>query len=184
MGQLSKRLPNFLSRISLFGDLLQAEEVEFAYVDSVLEDFENDRALNTITLNNIARAEKAFGIVADKEKSLDDRRSALMAKMRGSGTITPAFLKNLANAWGNGDIDVVEGTASYVVKIKFTSLYGLPPNMDDFKAIIEELKPAHISIVYEYSYMTYSEFESFNKTWLDWDALNKTWSQLEVYKGV
>ncbi|MNN78327.1 hypothetical protein D3C81_1948730 [compost metagenome] len=30
---------------------------------------------------------------------------------------------------------------------------GIPPNLDDLKAVIEEIKPAHMKVEYEFSYL-------------------------------
>ncbi|MNE88949.1 hypothetical protein D3C80_1863070 [compost metagenome] len=30
---------------------------------------------------------------------------------------------------------------------------GIPPNLDDLKAVIEEIKPAHMQVEYEFSYL-------------------------------
>ncbi|MMZ67964.1 hypothetical protein D1872_306060 [compost metagenome] len=30
---------------------------------------------------------------------------------------------------------------------------GIPPNLDDLKEVIEEIKPAHMKVEYEFSYL-------------------------------
>lgn len=54
--------------------------------------------------------------------------------------------------------------------------------MNEFKEAIANMKQAHMSVTYEYTYLVWIEFDSYNKTWDQWDALNLTWDQFEIYR--
>ncbi|MNJ78365.1 hypothetical protein D3C77_761030 [compost metagenome] len=43
--------------------------------------------------------------------------------------------------------------AEWSFTIKFIDTLGIPPNLDDLKAVIEEVKPAHMKVEYEFSYL-------------------------------
>jgi hypothetical protein len=58
---------------------------------------------------------------------------------------------------------------------------GIPSNIEDLKAIVRELVPAHLAIAYEYNYFIWDEFDEKNWTWDEFDALNLSWDELEVY---
>ena len=51
-----------------------------------------------------------------------------------------------------------------------------------FINFIELNKPAHLGYKIVYSYMTWDEFDRYNKTWDAWDSLNLNWNDREKYK--
>ena len=83
-------------------------------------------------------------------KPLSDRRSVIKSKLRGSGKVDHIQIKLVADAYTNGDV-VVSFNGHIVVK--FTSNYGIPPNLDDVKNALEDVKPAHLAIDYEFRYL-------------------------------
>ena len=81
-------------------------------------------------------------------------------------------------------VEVIDDNANYRFIIKFIGILGIPGNMADLTITIEEIKPAHLSYVFEYTFLTWNEFDNYNKTWNEWDALNLTWNEFEKYKEV
>lgn len=126
--------------------------------------------------------EKALGIETDVSKSYAFRRTRVISKLRGTGTTTVAMIKNVAESFSNGDVEITEHPELYSIDVTFVGVYGLPPNMDDLTAAIEEIKPAHLAYVYIFTFMTWSEFDAYNYTWDQWDALDLTWDEFEAYK--
>ena len=110
--------------------------------------------------------ETAYGIPVDVSKDLDFRRTRLLSKLRGQGTPTAELIRSVAASFANGQVDVVEHNDQYYFVVKFVSVMGVPPNIDDLTAAINEIKPAHLSLVYEYLFR-------------QWGLLNPyTWGQL------
>ncbi|MBN2981973.1 MULTISPECIES: YmfQ family protein [Cohnella] len=101
--------------------------------------------------------EKEFGIETDETKPVDQRRSNLISKIRGTGTVTIELLKSIGESYTNGKIEVTQQPALYRFTVKFVDNVGLPPNIDDLKAAIEEVKPAHLDVQFAYRYLTVSE---------------------------
>ncbi|MTI57494.1 MAG: DUF2313 domain-containing protein [Geosporobacter ferrireducens] len=130
----------------------------------------------------LERWERELGIPVNNTKPIAYRRSVITSKLRGSGTVTVELIKNVSESFINGEVEVVENPESYRFTIKFVGVRGIPPNMDDLKKAIEEIKPAHLTAVYHYTYLIWDEYDQANKTWDQWDALNLTWEQLECYK--
>ena len=94
--------------------------------------------------------EKEYGIVTDRNKPLDERRSVVKSKMRGGGSLSAAQIKIVADSFTNGDVAV---SLNNGILIEFTSVIGTPPNMDDLKTALELIKPAHLPISYKYRYL-------------------------------
>ena len=92
-------------------------------------------------------------------KPIEQRRSVIISKMRGSGKVSASMLKNVAQAYDRGSIEVSVQPSEYRVTIHFRDTFGIPPNLGDLKSAIEEIKPAHIAIDYALRYLTIAEVE-------------------------
>jgi len=118
--------------------------------------------------------EEALGIPVDISRPLDFRRSRIESKLRGLGTTTKQMIENVAASFSNGEVEVIECNGEYRFDIKFVGTIGIPPNMDDLTAAIEEIKPAHLAFIYVYLYRTWAMVSH-----LTWDeAAAYTWDQL------
>lgn len=182
MNRLTKRLDYRLDKVDAFRELTDAEVVEFEHLDGEMADMESNMSLSGTTARQIDRREAWFGIASVASKPLAQRVSVLLAKLRGQGTTTPAFIKNVAKSYQYGEVEVVEDEVPYTVRIVFESILGVPPNMDDFKATMEEVKPAHLVFEYIYKYNTWDMLEAFHKTWEEWAATGVTFEGLMTYK--
>lgn len=130
----------------------------------------------------LSRWEKIFGLEIDVSKSNEFRRERIKAKIRGQGTTTKQMIVDVASSFSNGEVEVIEDFPNYKFKIKFVGVKGIPANLTDLTITINEIKPAHLSFEYEFTFVTWNEFDSYNKTWNEWDGLNLTWDELETYK--
>ncbi len=95
--------------------------------------------------------ERALALRTDAAAPVAYRRTRVLSKLRGAGTTTVAMIKNVAESFSNGEVDVTEDPAVYRIDIKFV----IPPNMEDLTAAIEEIKPAHMEYDYIFIYRTY-----------------------------
>ncbi len=182
MNRLTRRLDPRLDKIDAFRELTDTESVEFEHHDLALKDLESNMTLSGTTSSMIDRREAVYGIASNPSKPLDQRVAVLVAKFRGQGTTTKAFIKNVAISFEYGEVDVVDDEAPYTVNIIFESVLGMPPNMDDFIEALEEVKPAHIAFIYTYKYNTWDDFEAFHHTFDEWEAIHVTWDELMTYK--
>ena len=113
--------------------------------------------------------EKALGLETDVSKPYGFRRTRIESKLRGLGTTTKELVKNVAASFSNGDVDVIEHNDEDYFEIIFVGTLGVPPNMEDLTAAIEEIKPAHLAYEYVYKYRT-------------WDMVSHlTWGQAGAY---
>ena len=126
--------------------------------------------------------EDAYGIPHEVMKPFEYRRTRIESKMRSQGITTVAMIKNVAESFSNGEVDVIEHPAEYRFDIKFVGTLGIPPNLNDLSTAIEEIKPAHLAYAYVYTYITWSDVEKYNHTWDEWDAKNLTWNDFEIYR--
>ena len=109
----------------------------------------------------LCRYERMLGIPVDVEKSYRYRRERIRAKLSGTGATTASLVRNVAESYTNADVELLEEIADYTVKIRFVGTSGIPGNIDNIKATIEEAMPAHLKIVYEYIFNTYGSVGTF-----------------------
>ena len=183
MGRLLDRLDWRLGKVDVFAETARAEELEFDWLYKVLDALDKNMTISETTEDAIARKEAWFGVAPDASKRLSDRVAVLVAKHRGQGTTTEAFLRNVALSFDYGDIFVDDTTADYTVLIIFNDVMGVPANLDDFYAAIMEVMPAHLAVDFVFRYLTWDMYEGYNRTWDEWDAVHVTWDELEVYDG-
>ena len=115
----------------------------------------------------LSKWEEFVGLSVDPGKPLDQRRSAVIARFRGTGTVTKAMIKAVGESFENGTIDVTEDNANYTINIEFVDARGVPPNLSDLHYALREIVPAHLEITYEFTYTTYNEIKRFYGTYQD-----------------
>ncbi|ANF98703.1 phage portal protein [Paenibacillus bovis] len=114
--------------------------------------------------------ENELGIVSDATKPLEQRRAVVESKLRGGGKFSGALVKNVAEAYDGGTVKVTFQPERWNFTIQFVDTHGIPPNLDDLKAAIEEIKPAHLSIEYKFSYLLIREIHEI-KTLTEMEAI-------------
>ncbi|WP_338463479.1 putative phage tail protein [Brevibacillus borstelensis] len=104
-----------------------------------------------------------------------DRRSAIKARMRGTGTATKEMIRSVVESYTNGTVEITEHNDRYAITIKFVSNVGIPPNYESAKAAVLEIIPAHIGVEFTNEY---SLWQDVRKT--TWGNLaNYTWGDVK-----
>lgn len=153
--------------------------------------------------------EKELGIEYNPSMGIDSRREIIKAKLRGRGTATKDMIKNTAEAFSGGEVDVIEYPEEYRFVVKFIGVKGIPRNMPGFIDMLGIIKPAHLGYEFKYTYTVWhmlkdwgivwgkidtywGDLDSFNwneinnHTWLETRKIvepehNMTWNELRVY---
>ena len=89
--------------------------------------------------------------------SLQDRKDRIIYTLLSKNIFTPQVLKEQAKIFTNGEIEVIENYNDYSFIIKFTSIVGIPQNLDNFKNFIYINKPAHLNFSIEFRYNTHNQ---------------------------
>jgi uncharacterized protein YmfQ (DUF2313 family) len=114
----------------------------------------------------LSRYEKIYGLTVDVSKSDTFRRERITAKVRGVGTVTKQMLEDVAASYSNGEVEVTENPSDHSFSVKFIGTLGIPGNMADLTLTIEEIKPAHLSYIFEYVYNANSRLSLFTHSQL------------------
>lgn len=150
--RMLKYLPSYYATSRYMKSIQYAQGSEIDSLNQALDEILNQYFVLTATWG-LDYWEKELGIPTEAHKPLSQRRSVILSKIRGIGTVTIAMIKNVAEAYDGGTVEVSQEPALYKIVVKFIDTIGIPPNLDDLKAAIEEIKPAHLAVVYEFSYL-------------------------------
>lgn len=163
-----------IARNSLMEDLFNSIEMQ---VDTGRKDISQYNTYTFIidsTEETISRWEKFMELKPVDNYSLQDRIERVIYTIQAKGLFTPSFLKEQAKIFTNGEIEVIENFNDYHFIITFTSVIGIPPNMDNFKEMIELNKPAHLTYEIRIRYRTWGELSPYK-----WEELEPfTWDEI------
>jgi hypothetical protein len=173
-------LPRYYETSRVMRTILQAEGVEFDKLRQALDDTLNQFFVRTATWG-LDRWEEELGLPVTPDQLESERRDKIISRLRGYGTATITVVKQVAEAYDKGAIDIVEDHAAYTITVQFVDTTGVPPNLDDLKAAVRAVVPAHLDIKYEFNYFIWDELDKKLWTWDQLDALALTWDELEVY---
>jgi Uncharacterised protein conserved in bacteria (DUF2313) len=161
-------------------EIIKAEAVEFETLNNTIADVLAQFFVDTTTWG-LSYWERACGIPVDESKPIDQRRSVIKSKLRGIGTVTVDLIKNVAEAYSYGEVDVTEDYANYTVIVTFVGERGVPANLTDIENALREIIPAHLAINYKFTYLRWSELDSYGWTWDALDAQMLSWDEFEIY---
>lgn len=144
--------------------LTQGLEQEMARLRSAVQLTENQFFV-LLADKNLAEHEKDVGLNPDLSTDLDARRSRVLSKLRGTGTVTKAMIKNVAASFVNGEIEITEYPSQYLFSVAFTSKQGVPYNIADIQNMIEDIKPAHLAVEYIFTYRLWQDVKNDLQNW-------------------
>lgn len=178
---MNSYVPPFLQEARIYEAVLGAEGAEFDQVRTSIEDILKQLYVETATWG-LDLWEQMLGLSSYAGKPVDQRRSRIISKLRGYGTVTVSLIKNVAESYVYGTVEVTEHPELYSFTVKFVDPRGIPPNLDDLKAAIEEIKPAHLALQYEFTCTVWGELNTWAKNWGDLNALGLTWDALMTWR--
>lgn len=178
---LMKYLPWYYGKSATMKEIQESIAKEFGIFGYYMENAQKQFFVDTATwgLNNY---EKELGIKTNMNLDFEERREIIKAKLRGRGTTTKEMIKNTAEAFSGGEVDVIEYPEEYRFIVKFIGVKGIPKNMQGFIEMLETIKPAHLAYKFKYTYTTCQMLIDWNVT-CD-EAKTMTCTELKTYERV
>ena len=137
-------------------DVLEIEEnILNECIESTLNQFYVDSA--TYGLNCW---EKMLGI-SKNTFDIHTRRENIKAKMRSRGTTTVSVIKNICEAYSNGEVDIIVNHSDHSFVIDFIGSIGIPRAFAELDKTINEIKPCHLAHSYRFNYNTHSNLANY-----------------------
>lgn len=175
---LSKYVPPFINNMSIMKTIYNSQGAELGSLYYYIHDLLKQCFIDTATWG-LSNWEEEFGIITNLSLSYEQRREILKAKKRGQGTTTKAMLKNAAQAFSGGEVNILEDNVNYSFTVQFIGVKGIPRNIQAFINMLEDIKPAHLGYTFKYTYTNWDYLDSKNLTYNTAEA--NTWDALEIY---
>lgn len=176
--RLLRHLPEFYARDGLIRMVMDAAAEPTGDVMYGFRELLRQFYVSTATWS-LSEWEQELGLTVDPTKPVERRREQVLAKLRGTGTVTRDMIIRTAAAFSGGVVDILEYPAESRFVIKFIGVLGIPANMAGFIQMLQLIKPAHLTFSFEYSYTLWDDVKPLN--WAS--AGTRTWNELRTYEG-
>lgn len=155
--RLMQHMPKYYRDIVEIEELQKAIDLQLDELDIMSNEVLKQFFIYTATWS-LPIWERIFGLtVGDTTSNLKERRENIISKLRSYGTTTKEMIARVAKAFTNGEIEVIEDNPNYSFTIKFTSIVGIPDNLENFKKVVATIKPAHLNFNVEFRYNTHNQ---------------------------
>ena len=157
---MSNRLIKKVSKIarnSLQEDLIRTLDLMCEYAKNDIQKYKELLFIAFFNEKQVKNYERFMNLEFKKGWSLQDRKDRIIYTLLSKNIFTPHVLKEQAKIFTNGEIEVIENYNDYSFMIKFTSVVGIPQNLDNFKNFIYINKPAHLNFSIEFRYNTHNQ---------------------------
>lgn len=124
----------------------------------------------------LSRFERDLGITPSGGLSAAQRRERVTAALLSGTVCTPAHLKEVIERVAGVTVNIIEHPEDYAVEIAFADVYGTPRYLDDLKAAVRKILPAHITDIYTFLYKLVQDYYEYTLSGLS----ESTLSELEV----
>lgn len=175
--ELLKLLPPIYQDSSFIKYIINSLTIEINLFNEYLQDLLNNLYVDTATWG-LDYFEKELGITTDINKSCEERRELIKTKKAGQGTTTIQMIKDTANIYTGGNIDILEENEINKFTIKFIDIKGIPRNLIDFENTIKDIKPAHLNYEIVFFYNVWKFIMDGSLKWVD--ISTKTWEQISI----
>jgi Uncharacterized protein conserved in bacteria (DUF2313). len=176
---LMKYMPDYYITSKVMNELENSNSLELGRLNYKIRDIKNQLWIDTATWG-LSYWEKEYGIETNLLLGYEQRREVLKAKKRGQGTTTKQMIKNVAETFSGGEVNIIQDNPNYAFVVQFVGVKGIPKNMQLFKDMLENIKPAHLGYTIKYTYTVWNVLKE-NKLTCN-NAKLKTWDELKVYE--
>lgn len=155
---LNRRINKLNAIDPLTQAILSAIGGEMDLTDKEIDQLGRDQFFDVCSIERLRAYEKEAGITPLETQTEEGRRSAVEAKWKSSGKVDVAMLQAVANSWKNGRVDV--DFVKNKIQITFSDEYGLPTDRKGLEIALDDVKPAHLPIIYLIRYLMVSDIEA------------------------
>lgn len=162
---MSNRLIKKVSKIarnSLQEDLIRTLDLICEYAKNDIQKYKELLFIAFFNEKQVANYERFMNLTHKDGWTLKDRKDRIIYTLVSKNIFTPQTLKEQAKIFTYGEIEIIEDYGNYSFTIKFTSVVGIPQNLDNFKNFIHINKPAHLNFSIEFRYNTHGQIKDKN----------------------
>ena len=155
---LINKLPSFYDN-DIVKPIQNALNIEADSINNTVEDTLNQFFVSSVTYG-LDNWESMLGI-SKNNFDIQTRRENIKAKMRSRGTTSINVIKNICEAYSNGEVDIIVNHSDYSFEISFISTIGVPLSFEEMDRVVNEIKPCHLAHSYKFNYNTHADLSKF-----------------------
>ena len=171
--QLIKNLPTDERKSLIINEILHAAAIEF---DSLVTDQnknEFELFIDTAVKSLFIHA-RDLGVSIGSGLSLAEQRELITAYYRATFEQTnDETIKSVASSFSGGKVEINPTNKDGVFEIKFVDTWGIPSNMEGLKSALNVIIPAHLELVYKFSYLLIRDVDKMTLNDLETMTLNQ-----------
>jgi len=168
-----KHLPKYERTNKLIVEILRAIAIELDKLTMETEQNYSELFIDT-AIRALSIHERDLGI-QNSTLTNRQRRELIIAHYRATlEQTTDETIKNVASAFGNGEVEINPTVTDGVFEIKFVGSFGIPDNMQGLMDTLDVILPAHLGVIYTYIYNTWGDV-----SFMTWGSASVyTWEEL------
>lgn len=171
-------LPGYYRKSQVVKDLYAVITAALERLDADISELERDMFIATTA--DFSHHESDVGLAAISADT-ETKRARVISRLQGTKLLTLAELERIVTDFDKTGCTIKEDYENYTVTIIFSGRKGQPYNFKQIRTTIEELKPAHIMINYEFMKNTWADMRDKLGIWANTHQF--TWSGIKVYDG-
>lgn len=168
--QLLRRMNKLNAMDPMVRNVMEAIATEMELSDAQVRQLVDDMFFDTCSEAMLDFYEREAEVAPMAGQDLDGRRASVEAKWKSSGRVDIEMLQAVADSWKNGKVDV--DFVNNKIQITFVDQFGLPADRAGLELAMDEVKPAHLPIIYFVRYIMLADVESMSLTELQSHALS------------
>lgn len=142
---IKRYLPEYLAKDKNFKATLDAESLEHERLKAMISAYLDEQFVNTAA-EMLDRYED-FVAEYHSDETDEQRRGKILAKYQGLATSTLEYLTSQAEKFSGQEVIISEDTNDYSMNL---SVDSKAKNIDKLTAFIEQYKPAHLGLTYDF----------------------------------
>jgi hypothetical protein len=185
--ELKLYLPIILQDIAEYDALSSAETPILEDIEEKTNRIVEDSFLTTMSEARLAEWEKALGIIPS-EDSLEQRRSVVLARFRGTGKLNKSLIEAMVGAFTGGTASVTFADGIISVKVAPPSSTFNDFSLEKLTDELAKRKPAHLLLNIELAYITWEQVKNNFSSWgeiresfTDWEEFRLYYTSQEAY---
>ncbi len=158
---ISDNLPAFIMNIAELSDLARAEQEQLDRLSLACQAMLREMFIDTFTEKTAHVWEDFFGLEHLPGVDIEHRRERVRGRMFMQTPLTPAVFKQIVEDLTGAKVLITEDTDNMRILIKYVDVAGISPYMIIAENEIEKIRPFHLPVVYEYSYVKVEAYTDF-----------------------
>ncbi|MBN1079259.1 putative phage tail protein [Clostridium botulinum] len=173
---LMQYMPTYYQNSKLIIELLESEAIELVKIKLHIEDLQKQLFIETATWG-LKAYENLLNIPTNLNFSFEERRRIIKSKILTQGATTINSMKEIAEAFSGGEVNIIEDNLNYSFVIQFIGVKGIPVGLNCCSEVLKEIVPAHLNYSFRYTYTDWREVQKI--TYRSVKNKKMTWEKIK-----